>query len=198
MRIEDYWGVKKGKKIKTIDFKPMHFKLDTDKDKVPDWKDCQPFNPFKQDAYSQRGLLQNLNQIVGSFAQFLNSVGFNVLQVDGGTVNQRTPYPVARFVIQSNQDVLYRLFAWARDVGFTETRMEGIESALFLKAPSYILILYEMNNAIILEIYPPFADSVKASARGGVYEQYIDQTTWSSLVNLAINEIANSMRSMRI
>ena len=29
--------------------KPIHFRLDSDRDGVYDWKDCQPFNPFKQD-----------------------------------------------------------------------------------------------------------------------------------------------------
>ena len=31
-------------KIKTI---PIRFNFDTDRDKVPDWKDCAPFNPKK-------------------------------------------------------------------------------------------------------------------------------------------------------
>jgi len=38
-------------KLKPMKFKPMniHFNLDLDRDRVPDWKDCQPFNPYKQE-----------------------------------------------------------------------------------------------------------------------------------------------------
>lgn len=32
------------------DKKLMHFRLDTDRDKVPDWRDCRPFNPHLQDS----------------------------------------------------------------------------------------------------------------------------------------------------
>jgi len=37
-------------KLKPIKIKPInfHLNLDTDRDKVLDWKDCQPFNPHKQ------------------------------------------------------------------------------------------------------------------------------------------------------
>jgi len=38
------------KRIKPLRFKPirLRFNLDTDNDRVTDWKDCRPFNPFKQ------------------------------------------------------------------------------------------------------------------------------------------------------
>lgn len=37
-------------KFNPIKIKPMkiHFRLDTDRDRVPDWKDCRPFNPRLQ------------------------------------------------------------------------------------------------------------------------------------------------------
>jgi len=40
MKAPNYW------KIKPI---KVHFGLDSDRDKVPDWRDCQPFNKRKQD-----------------------------------------------------------------------------------------------------------------------------------------------------
>ena len=41
----NYW------KVKPLKIKPIRFQLplDSDRDKVPDYKDCQPFNPKKQD-----------------------------------------------------------------------------------------------------------------------------------------------------
>jgi len=198
MKVKDYWGVKKGKKIKTIDFKPVHFKLDTDKDKVPDWKDCQPFNPFKQDNYNQAELIQKTNSTVQLLAQLLNEAGFIVVQFDGGFVDPRIPFPTASVVMQLDQNSSYRLFGWAKDVGFVPTQLGKVSKALLLKLPSYILLLYETENTIVLEIYPPFADSIKVDAGAGQYQQYIDQITWSGLVNMAVNDIANSIRGSRI
>lgn len=40
-------------KVKPI-FKPFSFKLDTDRDGVVDWRDCQPFNPRKQHKKSEK------------------------------------------------------------------------------------------------------------------------------------------------
>jgi len=43
MKMPNYWKIKPIKPIK------VHFNIDTDRDKVFDFKDCQPFNHFKQD-----------------------------------------------------------------------------------------------------------------------------------------------------
>jgi len=44
MRPPNYWKIKPFKPAK------IHFNLDSDRDKVMDWRDCQPFNPWKQDS----------------------------------------------------------------------------------------------------------------------------------------------------
>jgi len=36
-------------KVKKVKINPVHFRLDSDRDKVFDFKDCRPFNPKKQD-----------------------------------------------------------------------------------------------------------------------------------------------------
>ena len=66
----NYWGVKplkfnntwNVKPIKTFDFR---LNIDSDRDGVPDWKDCQPFNWHKQhDGYKefQKALKQNIKK----------------------------------------------------------------------------------------------------------------------------------------
>jgi len=34
--------------IKTVKLVPMRLNIDTDMDRIPDWRDCQPYNPYMQ------------------------------------------------------------------------------------------------------------------------------------------------------
>jgi len=53
------------KPFKIIKVKPikLRFNFDSDRDKVPDWKDCQPFNPFKQDAEPNEQLYEEIKKL---------------------------------------------------------------------------------------------------------------------------------------
>lgn len=44
--MQNYWGIKP--------VRPFRFDLDTDRDRVPDWKDCKPFNSKMQHMKSRR------------------------------------------------------------------------------------------------------------------------------------------------
>lgn len=43
--------------------KPMHFKLDSDKDGVPDWKDCRPFNSKQQHITPNRSIWDDIEKL---------------------------------------------------------------------------------------------------------------------------------------
>lgn len=51
-------------RLKPMKLKPMqvHFNLDLDRDNVQDWKDCQPFNPYKQE---EEELVKELKEAYG-------------------------------------------------------------------------------------------------------------------------------------
>jgi len=52
-------------KIKPLKIKPIkiHFGLDSDRDKVPDFKDCRPFNPKKQHLRPSKTTRKRLEQL---------------------------------------------------------------------------------------------------------------------------------------
>ena len=54
------------KPVKLIPIKPMkrlHFGLDTDRDKLPDWKDCRPFDPRRQHITPSQTMRKRLRNI---------------------------------------------------------------------------------------------------------------------------------------
>ena len=121
---------------------PTHFKLDTDRDRVPDWRDCKPFNHWRQHSGPSEYDIETEEDLHDAYTAIIKNA-----------VNR---YPSLKVVLQIGTHVASIKLKESKQIphGFQDLKQQDLPIEEFLTA----WFFHHKIQAEIMEIYDKFSD----------------------------------------